>query len=170
MTNHPSDTPRRGRGRPRGSTRYKVEDARIMRGAGDALLAKPTLRTRAAILQAVVRETVKPVEQQRALRRVQGKMKRDVVIAEAAERRAEEERQAEETRRAILAVLDFITGGPTFQQFAARPDVQEFGRKVETFSVMAHGAAQHIVQAIAPIYASIEQARAGTVKEALRLR
>lgn len=170
MTEHPSDTPRRGRGRPCGSTPYKDVDARIMRGAGHALLAEPTLSERAAILRAVVRETAKPVEQARALRRVQGKMKRDVVIAEAAERRAEEARKAEEMRRALLTVLDFAAGGPTFQRFTARPDVQEFGRKVAAFSMMTHEVAENVVRNLAPIYAGIHQIRTRAVNEMLRLR
>lgn len=167
---------KRGRGRPVGSTRYKDLDSRIIARAGDALLANTDLTTRAAIARAVKRETGK--DDANALRRVQMKMDRTAAVAAASERReARRRRQDEQAAKVLWAVLDFVAGGPTFQQFVAQPKVQEVARKVMTFCIAANKVARHIdaqlppiVQAATPIITELQQARARAVIDVPRLR
>lgn len=168
-------TTKRGRGRPIGSTRHKEVDSRIVARAGDAMLADTALTTRAAIVRAVKRETGK--DDANALRRVQNKMDRTVAVAAASERKKARRRQDEHNARTLLSVLDFLAGGPTFQRFVAQPEVQQAARNVMMFCMGMQEMAEHInkqfipvAQAVAPVLAELQKAKARTVIEMPRLR
>ena len=103
---------KRGLGRPRGSSRYKESDTRLLRRVADLLLARPTLTTRAAILQTLGKDD------SAALRRLQGKFKvqsRERWVEEARERverhRERVERHKAETQEFVRHVALSIQAG-----------------------------------------------------------
>lgn len=133
MTEAVPDILPRKRGRPPGSTPHKKRDARILARAADSILADPSLSNRAALNRAVRNERGRP--DANALRRVQMKMKamgRPAALAAATERREAERQRNEEVMRGLLACAEFMNGGPNFQRFVAKPEVQDSIRNAVT--------------------------------------
>ncbi len=141
-----SEVPRRKRGRPPGATRYKEADGRLMALVGDKLLTEPHLTTRAAIVQVIIRARGK--QDDNTLRRIQDKLDRDLVVKAAAERQKKEHQRREEMLRGFLALAEFRSGGPNFQRFVAKPEVQGLIRDTvvltQGMNAMAQGLASYL--------------------------
>lgn len=124
-----STTPRKP-GRPKGSSRLNQSDALLCQQVAEVVLQNGSLTNRAAILKVIGSEN--PA----GLRRLQGKFRREEMVAAAKARAAaaEQARQAAAQRNleAMRLALDFASGGRNFQQairaIAATPFIQNIER------------------------------------------
>jgi hypothetical protein len=124
-----STTPRKP-GRPKGSSRLNQTDALLCQQVAEKVLQNASLTNRAAILEVIGSEDPK------GLRRLQGKFRREEMVAVAKARgvAAEQAWQATAQRNleAMRLVSDFACGGPSFQQalraIAATPFMQNIER------------------------------------------
>lgn len=115
-----TNTIKRPRGRPRGSSRHQAKDMAILRRAADRLAAAPDLKPTTAIRQVITSEDRAGEMEETLIRRLQGKWKvrGPALLAEARARQAAGPNRRSARRRHGLDVASIVAATASSRRIA----------------------------------------------------